>query len=176
MSEENNMITEDVVLTTQPRRGRPKKVDLPNITAETIETIETIEEVVVPGETITEPNVTNEIEELAETPPKSLETKVTNTKKDSKPISKCYTANYNHKVGDMVYLAHFSGKSDERLFGSILEKYMFRPFYTKVKEVLISSDNSILYRLESCQQACFRESLIADTLEECKRICDTLNR
>lgn len=147
---------------TTGRRGRPKKVELPETSLETIESIEEVKE---------------EVEEIKEVIVEEIKKEKTEDVKDKvkkEELHKHYTASYDHRVGDTVYVAHFSSGDSGDLFGSILEKYIFRPFKTIVKEVLINSDNSISYRLDSCQ-GCFRENLITTKLEECERICANLN-
>lgn len=169
MSDEIIETVEETV-DAQPKRGRPKKVELPETTMDDIESIEEVVEEVVVNKQETEENnvVESKKEEQAETTPISKpETK-------EEPKHKYHTANYLHKKGEEVYLVHFSGQSDEQIFGTIIEKYIFRPFKTRVREVLIDENNSISYRLDSCQ-GCFTERLVTKTLEECKKICDIKN-
>lgn len=160
---ENDTIEEIIEEVKEPitKRGRPRKVELPETTLDTIESIEEVKE--PEKEEVKGNNTSN----------KEIPESVAKIKPEHKN-NKQYTISYSHKVGDDVYLAYFSSGEDGALFGSIIEKYRFRPFKTKVKEVLINSDNTILYRLDSCQ-GCFKEALVVDTQEECKRICDTLN-
>lgn len=164
MSDEIKEVVEETA-EPQIKRGRPKKVELPETTMDDIESIEeVVEEQVVEEINVVE----SEKQEQAETTP------ISKPEVKDEPKHKYYTANYLHKKGEEVYLVHFSGQSDEQIFGTIIEKYIFRPFKTTVREVLIDENNSISYRLDSCQ-GCFAERLVTKTLEECKKICDIKN-
>lgn len=178
--------TEEIKEEKEPvtRRGRPRKIDLPE---EPEDVIESIEEVVEANESESKV-ITGESREKAETmqetkPEEAF--KVTTDDIVHRPIENKishsyktehtpHSINYKYCVGEDVYLAHFSGDNSEKIFDSIIEKYIFRPFKTKIKEILIMADHTISYRLESCT-GCFKESLVTYTQEECQKICDRLN-
>ena len=174
MDEELENLDKTNVSTTMPqenvretrKRGRPKTIELPETS---IDEIESIEEVVNEGETIDKVITNTEILKEGEN---TKESKPETTKLITQ--NKYHTANYLYKKDEEIYLVNFESKSEEGIFGSIDKKYKFRPLKTKIKEVIINEDNSISYRVSSCQ-GCFKEKLITKTEEECQKICDLKN-
>lgn len=151
-----------------PRRGRPRKIDLPEVEEKDIISVEEVDEKDIPKDAVIEECVLvreNEGQLVIDNPEGVLDI----------ITEKYHTAHYQHKKGEDVYLVHFSKDPKEGLFGNLVDSYSFRPYKTKIREVLINEDDTISYRVDGLPQNCFIEKLIAKTLEDCQKICDIKN-
>lgn len=174
---------------TTVKRGRPKKIEVPELDdvvddiAEVTEIIEGAEDTDKTGEDNV--NTNENIKEADSTQISSpdlgfsvIDNKFVEEKKDEEvpANAKYYVAKHLFKKGEECYLAHFSGEHEGELFSTIDQKYRFRPKKVKIREVLIDENEGIMYRFDDVPNCCITEKLVTKTLEQCEALCKLRNR
>ena len=84
-----------------------------------------------------------------------------------------HTYYVKYKLGELVWLAQFDNKCEEKTYDTILSKYRFRPIQGKINAIIIKPECTY-YQLEG-RKGTYMEPLVFRTKKACEKDCDRRN-